>query len=303
MILAPQNTNRVNLMENNRTLMAGKTSSVAILLALTCASSGSATQNGNFLENSVKREPSIEKVLTWDALAKVHKTSPGEMDVGYEFHFINRTGKEVQIKRAFTSCGCTVAKLPQRPWGIKPGQKGSIPIIMDLRGKAGTITKDTTLITDQGTVVLKTRVIIGGAAGAGGKPRSPEERAANLRIAAQDRQAIFQNNCAECHVKPTIGKRGKQLYTTACGICHDASHRAPFVPDLRPLAKGKDRQYWQQWTADSKPNTLMPAFAKKHGGSLDENQIKSLVAYLTRIFPRELKTRRAVAQRNKPALK
>ena len=282
MILAPQNTNRVNLMENNRTLMAGKTSSVAILLALTCASAGSATQNGNFLENSVKREPSIEKVLTWDALAKVHKTSPGEMDVGYEFHFINRTGKEVQIKRAFTSCGCTVAKLPQRPWGIKPGQKGSIPIIMDLRGKAGTITKDTTLITDQGTVVLKTRVIIGGAAGAGGKPRSPEERAANLRIAAQDRQAIFQNNCADCH---------------------DASHRAPFVPDLRPLAKGKDRQYWQQWTADSKPNTLMPAFAKKHGGSLDENQIKSLVAYLIRNFPRELKTRRAVAQRNKPALK
>jgi hypothetical protein len=47
----------------------------------------------------------------------------------------------------------------------------------------------------------------------------------------------------------------------------------------------------------------MPAFAKKHGGSLDENQIKSLVAYLIRIFPRELKTRRAVAQRNKPALK
>ena len=69
------------------------------------------------------------------------------------------------------------------------------------------------------------------------------------------------------------------------------------------MASGKDRQYWEQWTAESKPNTLMPAFAKKHGGSLDENQIKTLVAYLIRIFPRELKTRRAVAQRKKPALK
>jgi mono/diheme cytochrome c family protein len=69
------------------------------------------------------------------------------------------------------------------------------------------------------------------------------------------------------------------------------------------LAKDKDSQYWQQWIAESKPNTLMPAFAKEHGGSLDERQIKSLVAYLVRIFPRELKTRRAITQRNKPALK
>ena len=38
----------------------------------------------------------------------------------------------------------------------------------------------------------------------------------------------------------------------------------------------------------------MPAFAKKHGGILDDSQIKSLVAYLTRIFPRELKTKKAV---------
>jgi mono/diheme cytochrome c family protein len=69
------------------------------------------------------------------------------------------------------------------------------------------------------------------------------------------------------------------------------------------LANGKDKQYWQQWTAQSKPNTLMPAFAKEHGGSLDEKQIKTLVTYLVRIFPRELKTRRAITQRNKPALK
>ena len=38
----------------------------------------------------------------------------------------------------------------------------------------------------------------------------------------------------------------------------------------------------------------MPAFAKKHGGPLDESQIKSLVVYLTRIFPRELKTKQAI---------
>ena len=35
-------------------------------------------------------------------------------------------------------------------------------------------------------------------------------------------------------------------------------------------------------------------FAKKHGGPLDDSQIKSLVIYLTRIFPREIKTKQAL---------
>ena len=208
----------------------------------------------------------------------------------------------MQIKRAISTCGCTVAKLPKLPWVIKPAQKGSVPVTMDLRGKSGVITKTIQLITDQGIISLNARVAIGLVSGPS-KKRSKEERAANLRAAAQNRQAIFAGKCVECHVIPTIGKRGKQLYSTACGICHESKNRAPFVPDLRPLANGKDKQYWQQWTAQSKPNTLMPAFAKEHGGSLDEKQIKSLVAYLVRIFPRELKTRRAITQRNKPALK
>ena len=39
----------------------------------------------------------------------------------------------------------------------------------------------------------------------------------------------------------------------------------------------------------------MPAFAKKHGGPFDDSQIRSLVAYLTRVFPREIKTKQAIA--------
>ncbi|MEC7882216.1 MAG: hypothetical protein VYB35_04850, partial [Verrucomicrobiota bacterium] len=71
-------------------------------------------------------------------------------------------------------------------------------------------------------------------------------------------------------------------------------NRASFVTELRSISKGKDQAYWDQWIRDSKPGTLMPAFAKKHGGPLDDSQIKSLVAYLVRIFPRELKTKQAL---------
>ena len=273
-----------------------------LILALLCQSAIGDSKAAEFLPNSERREPSIDGILTWDAIAKVHHAKRDELDVGFEFYFQNKTSKEVQIKRAISTCGCTVAKLPNLPWVIKPAQKGSVPVTMDLRGKSGVITKTIQLVTDQGIIPLKARVAIGLVSGPS-KKRSKEERAANLRAAAANRQAIFAGKCVECHVIPTIGKRGKQLYSTACGICHESKNRAPFVTDLRPLAKGKDKEYWQQWIADSKPNTLMPAFAKQHGGNLDNSQIRTLVAYLTRIFPRELKTRRAVAVINKPVPK
>jgi mono/diheme cytochrome c family protein len=273
-----------------------------LMLGILCQSAIGDSEAVEFLPNSERREPSIDGILTWDAIAKVHHAKLNELDVGFEFYFQNKTSKEVQIKRAISTCGCTVAKLPKLPWVIKPAQKGSVPVTMDLRGKSGVITKTIQLVTDQGIIPLKARVAIGLVSGPS-KKRSKEERAANLRAAAANRQAVFAGKCVECHVIPTIGKRGKQLYSTACGICHESKNRAPFVTALRPLAKDKDSQYWQQWIAESKPNTLMPAFAKKHGGPLDDNQIRTLVAYLTRIFPRELKTRRAATLKNKPALK
>ena len=275
---------------------------LTMMLGLLCQSAIGDSAVMEFVANSERREPSIDSILTWDAIAKVHHSKLDELDVGFEFHFQNKTDKEVLIKRAISSCGCTVAKLPKLHWVFKPAQKGSVPVTMDLRGKSGVITKTIQLVTDRGIIPLKARVAIGLVSGPSMK-RSKEERAANLRAAAANRQAIFAGKCVECHVVPTIGKRGKQLYATACGICHESKTRAPFVTDLRLLANGKDREYWQQWIAESKPNSLMPAFAKQHGGTLDNNQIKTLVAYLTRIFPRELKTRRAAALKNKPVLK
>jgi len=273
-----------------------------LMLGSLCQSAIGHSEAVEFLPNSERRELAIENILTWDAVGKTHNAKPGEQDIGFEFRFQNKTGGQIRIKRADSSCGCTVARLPNLPWIITAGQKGGIPVTMDIRGKSGVITKTITIVTDKGIIPLKARVTISNTSKTLTK-RSKEERAANLRAAAQNRQAIFQGKCADCHVKPTVGKQGKQLYATACGICHESKNRAPFVPDLRPLVNGKDKQYWQQWTAQSKPNTLMPAFAKEHGGSLDEKQIKTLVAYLVRIFPRELKTRRAITQRNKPALK
>ena len=151
-------------------------------------------RNVKYLEKGEKQPLKVEKILTWDSLGKRHQSRPDELDVGFEFHFQNRIDKEVRITRAFTSCGCTVAKLPKTPWIIKPGQKGSIPITMDLRGKTGIILKESTIITNLGTIILTTKVSIGSANDslAPHRARSAEERAANLRLAAKNRQAVFQ---------------------------------------------------------------------------------------------------------------
>ena len=273
--------------------MRAKTTLLTVVLGLLGHSALGDTAASEFLPNSERRDPVIDNILMWDAVAKIHDAKPDEKDIGFEFRFQNNTGGEVQVRRTKSTCGCTVARLPKLPWTIAAGQRGSIPVTMDIRGKTGVITKTIIVVTDKGLIPLKARVAIGAASEPLVK-RSKEERAANLRAAAQNRQAIFQGKCIECHVKPTLGKRGRQLYATACGICHDATNRAPFVTELRALAKGKDKEYWNLWTAESKPGTLMPAFAKKHGGPLDDSQIKSLVAYLTRIFPREIKTKKAV---------
>ncbi len=280
---------------------------LTIFLAISLSTRSTIAHDVQYHEKGKKKEPSVEKVFMWDSLGKSHQSKPEELDIVFEFHFQNQTDSDIQIKQTFTSCGCTVAKLPQKPWIIKPRQKGSIPITMDVRGKAGVIEKETTVVTSEGNVVLTTKVAINSDTNPVGtnpsRQRSEEERADNLRQAAKNRQAVFQNKCVECHVKPTVGKRGRQLYATACGICHDAKNRAPFVTELRTIAKGKDRAYWDLWIRESKPGTLMPAFGKQHGGPLDDSQIKSLVAYLTRIFPREIKTRQAINAAKKPKAK
>src|SRR4030095_14910931 len=92
--------------------------------------------------------------------------------------------------------------------------------------------------------------------------------------------AVFRNDCASCHVTPAVGKKGYELYQAACGVCHDAEHRASFVPNLRALNKPTNHNYWLTWVMYGREGSLMPAFAKAKGGPLDEEQIQSLADYL-----------------------
>lgn len=217
------------------------------------------------------------QALAWDTQTREIHAKDGQQSVDFRFALTNVWTNAVTISGTRTSCGCTVARLPETPWVIAPGQRGEISGNMNLLGKSGTVVKTVTVSTDVGSIMLNVKVHI--APPDAGRMRDAD-RQRNLAVAAADRQAVFRGECASCHVTPTVGKKGAELYATACGICHDAENKATMVPALRDLKHPTDRAFWMQWIRNGKANSLMPAFDLKQGGILDEEQMASLADHL-----------------------
>jgi len=196
---------------------------------------------------------------------------------------INTWTNEILISGVKTSCGCTVANLPVTPWHLAPGSNGQVHATVSLIGKPpGTLEKTLTFDTSVGPRVATVRVVIPQPS-PGGPPPPPltkAERKNAMILAAADAKAIFKGQCAECHVKPTLGKSGAELYAAACGICHDSEHRASMVTDLHALKSPTSYEYWKHMIRNGKTNTMMPGFAESQGGPLTDSQITSLALYL-----------------------
>lgn len=218
-------------------------------------------------------------ILKFDATSKHVDLADGEKSAAFVFSVTNISSEEVTISYINTSCGCTAGRLPSYPWKLPVGEGGHIDVSMDLTGKFGLVTKTATVVTSSGNYMLTVSAkapMVGAGAGTG----AMGDRSRNLTVAAADRQAVFRNDCASCHVQPTLGKTGVELYNTACGICHESEHRAQMVPDLRVRLGNTDRNYWSKWIGEGRPGSLMPAFSAKLGGILSDVQIDSLVEYL-----------------------
>lgn len=217
------------------------------------------------------------KALAFDAIQKTFEAQKGEAKAEFVFAVTNVSSEEVVITRVQTSCGCTAAQLPSQPWKMAPGESGKIGVTVDLAGKYGTINKTATVLSSAGNFALSVRI---NAPAFEASSNRTMDRSRNLQIAAVDRQAVFRGDCATCHVTPTLGKVGHDLYDTACGICHEAANRASMVPVLHALKHPTDAAFWDQWIRNGKDHTLMPAFSLKSGGILTDAQIQSLVEYL-----------------------
>ena len=245
-------------------------------------------------------------VLAWDADVKNYDAKTNEPNAYFTFWVTNVSPANVSIQSVSTSCGCTVAELPSKPWILRPGENGPLKVTVDLRGRAGVVMKGVTVNSTAGTKALVVRATLPGATGPSPMfpvPANPppgatplrvtnsapmtEERVHNLQVALGNRQAVFGGACARCHAEPARAKAGAELYAAVCGICHDATPRAAMVADLRRPREAQSVDAWKKIIADGRPGSLMPAFAISAGGPLSEAQIAGLAEYLARKFAQE----------------
>ncbi len=211
--------------------------------------------------------------LRWDALQKTVTTKADATNAVVSFVVTNSSKASVRFYRIKPSCGCTSTTAPKTPWNLNSGKFQKLEFATDLRGKRGTLRKSVIVQTSSGTMLLRMNINIS-------EPTGDALRKRNQQIAKADRFAIFHGQCASCHVKPTYNKQGRELYVAACGICHDAEHRADIVTDLRAVKFGQNEIYWRHWITRGKSGTLMPPFARENGGPISKAQVESLIAYM-----------------------
>jgi mono/diheme cytochrome c family protein len=214
--------------------------------------------------------------LDWDETDKEYAARLGETGTVFEFRAINNTPETVEVFQAVPSCGCTVVHLPVERWLLAPGESGVLKASVDFTGKHGEFEKTIEIRSSAGTDTLRLRVRVPEDRGT----LAAERRMGNERIARGDRQAVFRNACASCHVPASAASSGASLFQEACAICHESPHRAEMVPDLAVRGAGQGGNYWRPWIESGREGSLMPAFALKHQGILTPAQVDQLVAYL-----------------------
>jgi cytochrome c553 len=221
---------------------------------------------------------SADHPLRWDAMTKSNRVEFGRTNVQFVFWATNCATTNVTITNVLPSCGCTVAQLPHTPWLLSAHSNGPVIANIDLIGKFGEMTKTMRIISSAGEQTLTMKISI---------PENAEtiRRMQGMLEAKNDAQAVLRGECASCHVQKGEGKLGQELFAADCGICHESAHRADIVPDLAKLNHPTSPEFWKQVISEGKPGTLMPAFAKKKNGPLSDEQISSLVEYLSRKFP------------------
>jgi mono/diheme cytochrome c family protein len=93
---------------------------------------------------------------------------------------------------------------------------------------------------------------------------------------------LFQGDCATCHVNKGKGELGAQLYEADCAICHGTKADDKPGPELanESMLKHSPKQ-WQNIIENGIPNSAMPAFHIKNKGPLGDEEIASLIEYMS----------------------
>lgn len=143
---------------------------------------------------------------------------------------------------------------------LKPGEKGSIQVTVDVAGKRGSVTKTVQVYSNDPRmpmVTLQVTMLVRDAV------HFRKDSAAN----------IFDEACRRCHVDQGRGKTGFDLFRADCFMCHNAGTSAQNITQMSK----RPESYLRRVIRDGVVNTTMPGFGQKNGGPFSDAEIDSLV--------------------------
>lgn len=146
---------------------------------------------------------------------------------------------------------------------LKPGERGKIEVSVDIRGRTGNLSKTIQVYTND--------------------PKNPLTKL-TLQIHIKDpvhldqykATEIFSEQCRSCHIDQGKGKLGWDLFRADCFMCHNAGKFTSYSA----MSK-KPRNYLLRVLREGIENTVMPGWAAKAAGPLDDDEIRSLIDYIS----------------------
>jgi hypothetical protein len=99
-------------------------------------------------------------ILAWDTVDEEYHAKAGELSAPFTFSLTNVSPQPVVIYDTSTSCDCTVASLPRKPWTVPSGGTGQIKATIDLHDKTGAVTNSVIVFTSQGNRRLKVKAFV-----------------------------------------------------------------------------------------------------------------------------------------------
>lgn len=177
--------------------------------------------------------------------------------VEHVFEFVNDGDDDLLIEKVVATSGNTKAKASSSR--LKPGEKGSITVVIDMRGKKGIFSKKIEVYTNDPITPVTTLSL----------KVSVKDR---IHMAQYSASAIFSKECSACHVEQGRGKKGWDLFKADCFMCHNAGKNT----SLSTMSKKRSKEMLKA-IREGVENTLMPGFAVGNGGPLDDDDIKSLI--------------------------
>jgi hypothetical protein len=100
-------------------------------------------------------------ILAWGPVSKEYHASANELKAPFTFNLTNVSSGPVVIYDTSTTCDCTVAKLPSKPWTLPGGASGKIDATIDLTKRTSNIvTNEIIVFTSQGNRRLKVKATV-----------------------------------------------------------------------------------------------------------------------------------------------